>query len=107
MAALLRDAVNFTQFSLVYSVTAFIISGYIWPQAGMLNGTQYLHYLFPISHFAAPLRNIALSGNTSIVWPNILALLLLGSCFGGISYLLLRRAAAKTSPLAKDSEQAA
>lgn len=107
LAAILRDAVNFTQFSLVYSVTAFIISGYIWPQAGMINGTQYLHYLFPLSYFAAPLRNMALSGSTAQLGQNILALILLGLFFGSIACLLLRRAAKETSLAAIKTERAA
>ncbi len=107
LAAIFRNAVNFTQFSLVYSVTAFIISGYIWPQAGMINGTQYLHYLFPLSFFAVPLRTMALSGSTAQLGQNILALLLLGLFFGGITYLILRREASIPSMLEKRNDNAA
>lgn len=40
----------------------------------MINGA-HIHYLFPLSYFAAPLRNMALSGHAPRLGQHILTLL--------------------------------
>ncbi|WP_346353121.1 ABC transporter permease [Azotosporobacter soli] len=106
-ANLFQDEVSFTQFSLVYSISSFIFSGYVWPQVAMINGAQYLHYLFPLSYFAAPLRNMALSGHAPQLGQHILTLFLLGALFGASAYLLLRRAAASQTVAVVSEERLA
>jgi len=56
-----------------------ILSGIIFPIANMPQVIQYLTYLMPIRYFAIIVRGILLRGiGFEILWPQVLALILLG-----------------------------
>jgi ABC-2 type transport system permease protein len=60
-------------------LTMMILSGIIFPIANMPQFIQYLTYLMPIRYFAIIVRGILLRGiGAEILWPQILALIILG-----------------------------
>ena len=60
-------------------LTMNILSGIIFPIANMPHAIQYLTYLMPIRYFAIIVRGILLRGiGIEILWPQVLALILLG-----------------------------
>ena len=59
-------------------LTMNILSGVIFPIANMPQAIQYLTYLMPIRYFAIIVRGILLRGTgIEILWPQVLALILL------------------------------
>jgi len=58
---------------------AMLLSGFAFPIANMPEAIQYLTYLNPLRYFLVIIRGIFLKGNgVEILWPQMLALLLLG-----------------------------
>lgn len=58
---------------------AMLLSGFAFPIANMPDAIQYLTYLNPLRYFLVIIRGIFLKGNgLEILWPQMLALLLLG-----------------------------
>ncbi|MCX5734027.1 MAG: ABC transporter permease [candidate division NC10 bacterium] len=58
---------------------AMLLSGFAFPIANMPEAIQYLTYLNPLRYFLVIIRGIFLKGNGfEILWPQMLALLLLG-----------------------------
>ena len=78
VAAYCRTEVTFTQFSLAYTVPAFVFSGYTWPQQSMDTISLAISYIFPITYFADTVRSLMISGHAPALLNNILILLLIG-----------------------------
>lgn len=58
---------------------AMLLSGFAFPIANMPEAIQYLTYLNPLRYFLVIIRGIFLKGNgVEILWPQMLALFLLG-----------------------------
>ncbi|RPI01547.1 MAG: ABC transporter permease [Zetaproteobacteria bacterium] len=58
---------------------AMLLSGFAFPIANMPEAIQYLTYLNPLRYFLIVIRGIFLKGNgVEILWPQMLALLVLG-----------------------------
>lgn len=58
---------------------AMLLSGFAFPIASMPEAIQYLTYLNPLRYFLIIIRGIFLKGNgADILWPQMLALLVLG-----------------------------
>lgn len=92
-AFLCKNEVDFTRFSLFYSITAFVLSGYTWPLHAMGNGVLVFSYLTPLTYFADTVRNLTLVGYDAALFQHIAALLLMGSlCFAGAVLLYSRQA---------------
>jgi ABC-2 type transport system permease protein len=74
------------------TMPAILISGFIFPLANMPLWAQYLSYLTPVRYFVIISRGIYLKGNdVSILWPQGLALLVLGVCTLAAGVLLFRK----------------
>jgi ABC-2 type transport system permease protein len=59
---------------------AMLLSGFAFPIANMPEAVQWLTYLNPLRYFLVIIRGIFLKGNgADVLWPQLLALLLLGS----------------------------
>jgi len=59
---------------------AMLLSGFAFPIASMPEAIQYLTYLNPLRYFLVIIRGIFLKGNgVDILWPQMLALLVLGT----------------------------
>ncbi len=73
-------------------LTMNILSGIIFPIANMPQAVQYLTYLMPIRYFAIIVRGILLRGiGIEILWPQALALILLGVITLALSISRLRK----------------
>jgi len=59
---------------------SFLLSGFIFPISSMPKIIQFISYLVPAKYFLIILRGIFLKGNgLSILWPEVVALFILGS----------------------------
>jgi len=75
-----------------FFVPAILLSGFIFPIANMPEVIQYLTYLNPLRYFLVIIRGIFLKGNGfDILWPQILALAILGSTVFTFSSLRFRK----------------
>jgi ABC-2 type transport system permease protein len=71
---------------------AVLLSGFIFPIANMPKVVQYVTYLNPLRYFIVILRGIFLKGiGFWILWPQMLALLIMGVAIVTISSLKFRR----------------
>ncbi|WP_447976951.1 ABC transporter permease [Candidatus Nitrospira bockiana] len=63
-----------------YYFPAMLLSGFVFPIANMPESVQWLTYLNPLRYFLVIIRGIFLKGvGPAILWPQMLALLLLGA----------------------------
>ena len=75
-----------------FFVPAILLSGFIFPIANMPEIVQYLTYLNPLRYFLVIIRGIFLKGNGfEILWPQMLALAILGSAVFTFSSLRFRK----------------
>ena len=73
-------------------LTMNTLSGIMFPIENMPPVIQYLTYFMPINHFAVIVRGILLRGiGIAILWPQVLALFLLGIATLGLSINRLRK----------------
>jgi ABC-2 type transport system permease protein len=74
--------------SFLYFLPAFMLSGFAFPLRNMPLAVQYLTYLNPVRYFMEITRGIFLKGiGLTILWPQLVALGILGSCILGLSVL--------------------
>lgn len=78
--------------SFMFIFPAMMLSGFAFPVSNMPLTVQYLSYLIPLRYFLIIIRGIFLKGNgLSILWPQILALILFGTAILGLSALRFRK----------------
>lgn len=90
LASLSNSELTFTRISIAYSVPAFVMSGYTWPQESMGPISKALSYLFPLSYFSNTLRELMLAGYSAYLYRHCVILLSIGvvsfylatRCFG-------------------------
>jgi len=74
------------------TMPAILISGFIFPIANMPWWAQQLSYLTPVRYFVVIARGIYLKGNgLEVLWPQGLALLVLGACLFSAGVLLFKK----------------
>lgn len=67
---------------------AFMLSGFAFPIRNMPKPVQWLTYLNPVRYFMEIVRGVFLKGvGAEVLWPQMLALLVLGACILGVSTL--------------------
>ncbi len=72
--------------SFFFSSPAFMLSGFNFPIRNMPQAVQYLTYLNPLRYFMEIVRGVFLRGvGVSVLWPNMLALLVFGVAILGMS----------------------
>ena len=82
LALYFKTKIALLQCLIFYALPAFLLSGYIWPQLGMIPLWQFISYLFPIQYIMTDFRNIALIGNSSTLYLHTGILILIGlPCF--------------------------
>jgi len=75
-----------------FYLPAVLLSGFMFPIANMPMTIQYLTYGNPLRYFLVIIRGIFLKGNGPVVlWPQMLALLLLGTAVFAVSTLRFRK----------------
>jgi ABC-2 type transport system permease protein len=75
-----------------FFVPAILLSGFVFPIANMPTVVQYLSYADPLRYFIVIIRGIFLKGNGfSILWPQMLALAVLGAIVFTFSALRFRK----------------
>jgi ABC-2 type transport system permease protein len=80
---------------LLIGMTDFMFTGYAAPVESMPKALQWFANLIPAHHWLAILRGILLKGvGLDVLWPHLLALLILGVIIGGFSLRFVRRALA-------------
>lgn len=75
VALYFRTKLALTQFLVFYSLPAFLISGYIWPEQAMPGIIRFLAWLQPVHYAMADFRQLALTGQ-STTWGLHTAILL-------------------------------
>jgi len=78
---------------LLVGMVDFMFTGYAAPVEGMPKIVQFFANFIPANHWLSILRGILIKGaNLAILWPHILALVLLGIAISAISWRFIRRA---------------
>lgn len=78
-SALSPSEVYAVQLPMLYTMPAFLFSGYSWPQLAMNDFSRFFSALLPLSYSADPLRDLMLAGYAPTLWRNL----------GGLSLLCL------------------
>lgn len=80
--------------SFLLLMPAMILSGFLFPVSSMPTVFQYATFLNPVRHFLEIIRSIFLKGTgIEMLWPNLVALLLLGVVVLSIATLRFRQTA--------------
>ena len=79
IATVCDTELTFDRLSIAYSVPAFVMSGYTWPQDAMDEVGQVLSCLFPLSYFSNTLRELMLAGYSASLYRNSATLVLIGT----------------------------
>jgi len=75
-----------------FFIPAILLSGFVFPIANMPEVVQYLSYADPLRYFLVIIRGIFLKGNGfDILWPQMLALAILGAAVFTVSSLRFRK----------------
>ena len=75
-----------------FFIPAILLSGFVFPIANMPEVVQYLSYADPLRYFLVIIRGIFLKGNGfNILWPQMLALAILGAAVFTFSSLRFRK----------------
>ena len=75
-----------------FYLPAVLLSGFMFPIANMPEPIQYLTILNPLRYFLVIIRGIFLKGNgPAVLWPEMLALLLLGTAVFAVSTLRFKK----------------
>ena len=78
--------------SFFFFMPAFMLSGFAFPIRNMPLAIQYLTYLNPVRYFMEIVRGIFLKGiGLDVLWPQITALLLLGTALVSLSVLRFQK----------------
>lgn len=78
--------------SFFFFMPAFMLSGFAFPIRNMPRPIQYVTYLDPARYFMEIIRNLFLKGSgISILWPQMLALLVFGVAILGLSAMRFRK----------------
>ena len=71
----------------------FMFTGYAAPVESMPQVLQWFANIIPAHHWLTILRGILLKGaGLDVLWPNVLALLILGTIIGTFSFRYVRKA---------------
>ena len=62
-----------------YTLPAFLLSGYIWPETGMVDVVKWISLLQPVHYALSDFRNLALIGSSPDYWLDVGILLGTGS----------------------------
>ena len=72
-----------------YTLPAFLLSGYIWPETGMVDVVKWISLLQPVHYALSDFRNLALTGSSPDYWLDVGILLGTGSIALALLYAFL------------------
>ena len=72
-----------------YTLPAFLTSGYIWPEIGMIDIIKWISLLQPVHYIIIDFRDLALVGESSTCFSHSITLFFIGMIFILILYALL------------------
>ena len=87
LASVCRDELLFTRLSIIYTVPAFVLSGYTWPQEAMGFFSRGLSYTFPLSYVSNTMRELMIAGYSPGLHRNSLILFSIGISLTSITVL--------------------
>lgn len=91
-----RTELALLQALVFYALPSFLLSGYIWPEAGMLPFMRFLSALFPLHYILVDFRDLALTGTSAALPLHAAELLFFGAaCFAGVFLWERRKCLAK------------
>lgn len=79
LALYFRTEVGMIQCMVFYTLPAFLLSGYIWPEIGMVPLIKWLSWALPVHYVLVDFRKLALSGGAAEAYSHSLILLGIGS----------------------------
>lgn len=85
LASICNNELTFTRISIAYTVPAFVLSGYTWPQEAMDIVGKTISYAFPLSYFSNTVRELMIAGYSPVLYRNSVILLLLGAMLTGMA----------------------
>ena len=77
-ALFFKTKLALVQCMVFYTLPAFLVSGYIWPEIGMIDIIKWISLLQPIHYILPDFRDLALVGMTSNYFLHISAFLMIG-----------------------------
>ena len=86
MASYCKTETMFIRCSITYTVPAFVLSGYTWPQSSFEPITNALAYTFPLTYFISNVRDLLLSGYIPHLYGNCGIMILFALAGVGLSY---------------------
>lgn len=72
-----------------YTLPAFLTSGYIWPEIGMIDIIKWISIIQPVHYILMDFRDLALVGESATCFSHTVILFLIGMIFMLILYALL------------------
>lgn len=87
LASICKSELTFTRISIIYTVPAFVFSGYTWPQAAMDTFSQVISYVFPLTYVSNTVRELMLAGYSPVLYQNSFILFLFGIILTSIAIL--------------------
>jgi ABC-2 type transport system permease protein len=81
IASICNNELTFTRISIAYTVPAFVLSGYTWPQEAMDTIGKTISYTFPLSYFSNTFRELMIAGYSPFLYRNSFILFLFGLVF--------------------------
>ncbi|AIF50978.1 ABC transporter permease [Pelosinus sp. UFO1] len=87
IASICNNELTFTRISIAYTVPAFILSGYTWPQEAMDTIGKTLSYALPLTYFSNTVRELMVAGYSPFLYHNSFILFLFGLVFTSIATL--------------------
>lgn len=91
LAQIISSELTFTRISVIYTVPAFILTGFTWPLLGFTPWTRFLAWCSPLTYVANTFRDYYLLGKAPMIYTYSMYLFLIGVLFLGIASLLYSR----------------
>lgn len=73
-----------------YTLPAFLLSGYIWPEQGMPPLIKGISYFIPLHYILIDFRSLVLSGTAPTLWTNVTVLFITGLVLFTINYIYIK-----------------
>ncbi len=91
VSVLCKDETFATEVLMLLSLPSFLLSGYTWPTFSMIPVIKVISYVFPLTHFAMPIRTVvAQNGNFNMIRGELLWMWSLATISYIVAYFVIR-----------------